>query len=142
MMNRDMTFRELQDEQKAWVEHNFPNRTAYQPLLGVCEEVGELCHAHLKQEQKIRGTWQEHQVAKIDAVGDILVYLADYCTANMIDLQSAVELTWQQVVKRDWQKDKLTGGQLSESVTSNIQTYENNQQYVDAYDNGDNRNGD
>ena len=74
---------QLQREVQAWTAKNFPNNKPYQPLLGVAEEVGELCHAHLKQEQGIRNTTQAN---KEDAVGDIIIYLADYCNRNNIHI--------------------------------------------------------
>lgn len=46
---------EFQNEVKAWTDKNFPDDHPHQPLLGIAEEVGELCHAHLKMEQGIRG---------------------------------------------------------------------------------------
>jgi NTP pyrophosphatase (non-canonical NTP hydrolase) len=39
---------------------------------------------------------------QVDAVGDIVIYLASYCTANHIDLDKAVSNTWAEVKKRDW----------------------------------------
>jgi NTP pyrophosphatase (non-canonical NTP hydrolase) len=105
-----ISLRQLQDEQRPWVDHNFPGREPFYPLLGAVEELGELCHAHLKGLQGIRGSTLEHHAAKIDAVGDAIIFLADYCTANDIDLQDAVESTWTKVKQRDWQKDKEKGG--------------------------------
>lgn len=105
-----LTFGQLQEDQKPWTNKNFPGRTPYQPLLGLAEEVGELAHAHLKSEQGIRGSAEKHHAAKVDAVGDIVIFLSDYCTLNGIDFQEAVETTWAQVQKRDWTKDKLAGG--------------------------------
>lgn len=103
------TLKQLQEEQKPWVIHNFPGRKPYYPLLGAVEELGELAHAHLKQEQGIRGTKAEHQEKKIDAVADVIIFLADYCTANDIDLHEAVEGTWEKVKKRDWKNDPVNG---------------------------------
>ncbi|HOD84842.1 MAG TPA: hypothetical protein PKG77_25785, partial [Phycisphaerae bacterium] len=111
-----LTLRRLQDELRAWVQHNFPAREPFYPLLGAMEELGELSHAHLKDLQAIRGTPEEHQAAKEDAVADIIIFLADYCTANGIDLQAAVEKTWAQVKLRDWQADKLGGQSTSQPV--------------------------
>ena len=96
---------ELQNEVGAWSRRNFPNNQPYHPLLGLQEEVGELAHAHLKAEQGIRGTDKEHHRAKIDAVGDILIYLCDYCERNCIALDTAVGMTWDKVSRRDWRKD-------------------------------------
>lgn len=94
-----LTFGELQAETKEWASRNFPNTKPYQPLLGIVEEVGELAHAHLKMEQGIRDVSDND---KVDAVGDIIVFLADYCNRNSIDLQYAIEKTWSEVRKRDW----------------------------------------
>jgi NTP pyrophosphatase (non-canonical NTP hydrolase) len=85
------------------MELNFPRQRDYQPLLGIMEEVGELAHAHLKNEQGIRRMDPDlAYVKKVDAVGDIIIYLCSYCTASGIDLASAVEKTWAEVEKRDW----------------------------------------
>lgn len=104
-----MTFTQLQLEVGEWSRRNFPNNQPHHPLLGAVEELGELSHAHLKMEQGIRGTYAEHQCAKLDAVGDIVVFLADYCERNEISLEHAVEVTWGGVKQRDWQKNKQDG---------------------------------
>lgn len=104
-------FRELQAESHEWRTRNFPE-TAHQSelqLLGVVEEVGELSHATLKAIQKIRGSEAEHRAAKMDAVGDIIVYLAGYCSAEDIDLQDCVETAWAEVKQRDWIKNPERG---------------------------------
>ena len=103
-----LTLRQLQEEMRPWVLHNFGKRPSYWPLLGAVEEIGELCHAHLKNEQKIR-TNEDHREQKLDAIGDILIYLADYCSAENIDLQQVLEDTWESVKLRDWKKNSQTG---------------------------------
>ena len=109
-----MDLRQLQIEQEPWVDHNFePGNTrnparAFKPLLGAVEEIGELAHAHLKSLQGIR-TDQDHTAKAKDAVGDVVIYLADYCTAMGYDFQECVEGTWNHVKTRDWQKDKVRG---------------------------------
>ena len=103
------TLRQLQEEQAPWVAHNFPGREPFYPLLGAVEELGELCHAHLKSLQGIRGTSEQHHADKIDAVADAIIFISDYCTANNIDLQSAVEETWAKVKLRDWKADPKNG---------------------------------
>jgi len=91
------------------VSANFEDSQKHHPLLGIAEEVGELCHAFLKAEQGIRGTPEEHREAMIDAVGDIMVYLADFCNRNNINLEVATADTWDKVSFRDWKKNALTG---------------------------------
>lgn len=109
------TFDDLQADVAVWSARNFPNNKPYHPLLGVSEEVGELCHAHLKDEQGIRGIHEVHRAAKIDAVGDIIIYLADYCARNGLDLGYAVGITWNKVCQRDWTQNKVTGRSPSET---------------------------
>lgn len=99
----------LQAEVAEWSARNFPGKLPHQPLLGLQEEVGELAHAHLKGEQGIRHSPLEIKAMKADAVGDIVIYLADYCEQNEIPLGAMVALTWSQVKERDWQKNKETG---------------------------------
>ena len=106
-----MNLTEFQQEVASWSKMNFPNGKKYQPLLGVGEEVGELMHAHLKHEQKIRGM-EDNKVAsaaKMDAIGDIVIYLADYCARNGLSLNTCVFKTWQDVKLRNWLVDKLEG---------------------------------
>jgi NTP pyrophosphatase (non-canonical NTP hydrolase) len=107
------TLKHLQREVAVWSHYNFPKGQPHQPLLGAAEEIGELCHAHLKDEQGIRGTHEEHLAAKIDAVADVIIYLADYCARNSIDLQKSAEETWIKVKRRDWRKDELNGRESS-----------------------------
>lgn len=103
------TIGEIQEDQREWVRHNFGDRPAWHPLLGVQEEVGELAHAFLKREQGIRGTKQEHDEAIRDAVADIVIFLMDFCSASGIDLEAQVAATWEQVRLRDWRKDPAGG---------------------------------
>lgn len=100
----DLTLRQLQEEQRAWVAHNFPGRESYEPLLGAVEELGELAHAHIKAKQGIR-SHENHDAATRDAVADVVIFLADYCTAKGIDFQAALEETWAVVKRRDWRAD-------------------------------------
>ena len=104
-----MNLSEIQKEQRPWVLHNFGGGRPMHSLLGVVEEVGELSHAHLKMEQGIRGTKEEHQAAIRDAVADIVIFLCDYCTEMGIDLGEQVEKTWAEVKKRDFKKYPKTG---------------------------------
>ena len=99
--------RTMQREQVAWVKHNFGEREAWQPLLGVAEEVGELSHAYLKRHQGIR-MQEGHDEAIVDAVADIVIFLSDFCSSEGIDLADAVELTWEKVRQRDWKADPGT----------------------------------
>jgi len=104
-----MDLLELQNEVKIWVDANFPKpHYPYRPLLGAVEELGELAHAFLKKDQGIR-TNENHELAITDAIGDIIIYLADFCNQTGRDFQYTVEQVWANVKQRDWQKNKQDG---------------------------------
>lgn len=111
-----MNLNDIQTNQKMWQLKNFPNAKNYQPLLGIVEEVGELSHSHLKMEQGIRGTKEEHKLKIKDAIGDIVIFLAGYCNINNINLDSCVEMAWEEVKKRDWGSNKNTGIKIDSEV--------------------------
>jgi len=99
----------LQTKKSFWEEHNFPLTKPYRPLLGVGEELGELFHAHLKSEEGIRGSYEEHQREKKDAIGDMIMYLIHYCNLNDLDLDECVQIAWDEIKQRDWIKYPLDG---------------------------------
>lgn len=71
-----LDWRGLVEERCRWVEYNFPNDIdPNSSTLGVIEELGELAHSHLKEEQSIRGTAEEHQQAAQDSIADLVIYL-------------------------------------------------------------------
>lgn len=108
---RNLTLRQLQFEVALWVNHNFPEQTGEQALLGVGEEVGELNHAHLKRIQGIRGDAAKHHAEAQDAVGDIVIFLAGYCKHEGYDFQDAVRDAWARAKARDWRADPERGGE-------------------------------
>lgn len=75
-------------------------RPSLPPLLGMIEEVGELVRASVYLDDK------EDQ---IDAVGDIVLYLMDYCNKVGIDFEDAVRTTAEKVHARDWVKNPVNG---------------------------------
>ncbi len=77
--------------------------------MGLVEEIGELHHHLLKQEQGIRGTWEEHEEAAQDAVGDTIMYALDLCEERGWDLQAIVEKTWAHISQWDWVTDPQRG---------------------------------
>jgi NTP pyrophosphatase (non-canonical NTP hydrolase) len=98
-----MDLGQLQEEHAQWLIHNFPAQQGHEPLLGAMEELGELAHTHLKYDQNIRGyTLDLYREKAADAVGDIVIYLASYCTANGFSLDDCVTWTWETVKSRDW----------------------------------------
>jgi NTP pyrophosphatase (non-canonical NTP hydrolase) len=84
MHNSDELLR-LQTEVGTWVEHNFGETLlpiedfhyTYQPLLGIVEEAGEFDKALFKE--------VVDRAEVEDAIGDTLIYIADYC--NCMDIK-------------------------------------------------------
>ena len=103
-----ITLRQLQSEQREWVDHNFPKRADYYHLLGVMEELGELAHARLKGLEKIRDNGNL-EMKEMDAIGDLVIFLMGYCNDRNFDLQDIVESTWENVKLRDWRKFPKNG---------------------------------
>ncbi len=68
------TLLDLQKELYFWQEYNFGEQSDRRMVLGICEESGELCHAHLKLEQGIRGNQDQLRAEAKDAIGDICIY--------------------------------------------------------------------
>jgi NTP pyrophosphatase (non-canonical NTP hydrolase) len=77
--------------------------------MGMSEELGELNHALLKQEQGIRGTPEEHEEAAKDALADLWIYSLDLCNRRGWDAAKILNMTWDQVVQRNWVKCPVTG---------------------------------
>ncbi len=88
---------------EVWNRRNFPDAQRWEPLVGIQEEVGELAHAFLKQHQGIR-VEQDHYGNMVDAIGDIFIFMANFCWQNGIDMEEAIYHTWMQVGQRDWTK--------------------------------------
>ena len=106
-----VSLREIQLQHGVWADTNFPQRddSVLCAVLGVSEEVGELCHAVLKQRQLIRGTHEEHDAAAKDAVGDIVLYLLHLCHLQGWDIEDIIEDTFAIVNARNW-VDNPEGG--------------------------------
>lgn len=99
----------LQAKLDAWAIENFgEGRPSYHPLLGAVEELGELAHAHLKQEQGIRVN-EDHEANARDAVGDVVMYLLDYCNTRGWSIAEIISEVEAEVFKRDWNSNKEDG---------------------------------
>ena len=105
-----LTLARLQDEHRAWSWHNFGAGDSRNAFMGIVEEIGELAHCDLKYRQGIRGiTMEEYHAKARDAVGDALIFLADYCNKTGLDMQACLETTWAEVRQRDWKKYPTDG---------------------------------
>lgn len=115
----------LQAEVAAWSERNFGDQPSVNPLLGIGEELGELTeeadhvsslililgrlhHAYLKRYQDIRSN-ENHSAAIRDAVGDIIIYLLDFCHRENVSLERCLIDAWNEVKQRDWRKNTFHG---------------------------------
>jgi len=97
-------FERLQNEVGEWsVEQFGESQPDLYPLLGVSEEYGELVHSVLKRKQGIRLEDDDvGESAEIDAVGDMIVYLADFCERRGLDLSTCIDEAWGEVSARNW----------------------------------------
>jgi NTP pyrophosphatase (non-canonical NTP hydrolase) len=74
------------------------------------EIIGKLCHAQLKMEQGIRGDRIEHLKMLISLLQTIYSRLCTICWERNIDFDYCIEVTWNKVKNRDWNKNKINGG--------------------------------
>ena len=96
----------LQGEMAEWCRENFPDSDSAEQFLGIVEEVGELSHSILKRSQGIRGgeDWYDFREKARDAVGDIVIYLNNFCSMYGWSLEEIVSETWDKVKERNWKK--------------------------------------
>ncbi len=76
-------FKKLQNEVGEWSRENFGEQPDVNPFMGVAEEFGELVESVDLNSEPID--------EEIDSMGDILVYLADFCSIRGIDYQKAYD---------------------------------------------------
>jgi NTP pyrophosphatase (non-canonical NTP hydrolase) len=102
----------LQEAQLYWSIYNFPQTTVYEQFMGVVEEVGELSHVLLKRAQGIRQnthTEEEYKAKIADCVGDVCIFLMNFCSRNGLSLWDCIDKTWREVSKRNWRKYPYNG---------------------------------
>ena len=105
----EITLSQLQKERDEWVKRNFPEDQIEDSMFGAIEEIGELCHHHLKRKQGIRGQQSMHYSEMLDAVADCVIFLAGVASHLGVDYGELVSQTWADVKKRDWVKDPRGG---------------------------------
>lgn len=88
--------RQVQQDHDKWSRYNFPDAQPWEPLLGIVEEAGELAAA-----------LRIHELHKVDhvtdAVGDLVLFMADYCTKNNLSLSDC----WRWCADRHWDAQKV-----------------------------------
>jgi len=91
---------ELQRELFEWFINNFTKdkdnnnipipKLINQQVVGMIEEIGELAHSILKQEQGIRKN-ENHLEMISDAIGDIIIYSSNLCSLLAIKLDDVIK---------------------------------------------------
>lgn len=114
---------ELQTEIAAWELKNFGQQPYYRMFMGMVEENGELAHALLKAEQNIRGTTDEHEAKAKDAVGDLMIFCFNLCTARGWSLERILLDTWAEVSQRDWTVDAQNGSAQSVELKLDAESF-------------------
>jgi NTP pyrophosphatase (non-canonical NTP hydrolase) len=94
---------------KDWKLENFDEESITETTLGLAEETGELCRAVLKRYQGIRGDkeYWSHEIKK--EVADVVIKAHDVAAKEGFDLMVAVAERWDDVSRRDWRANPLTG---------------------------------
>lgn len=103
-------FNKLKKEVGEWSEENFPGQPVVNPFMGSSEEAGELAEC--------LDADSSPDDEELDAVGDILVYMADFCYKRDLDYQKCYEMSQDVNNKyedffREWVRSR---GQLTRSV--------------------------
>ena len=99
---------QLQDEARRWFNDNLatedPQKDKFCQALGVTEEAGEIAHMVRVDFQNIREGLDKPKVLDEieDGVGDIVFYAANLCSLYGIDMEQAIQKTFDKVLKRDW----------------------------------------
>jgi NTP pyrophosphatase (non-canonical NTP hydrolase) len=93
----------MQREHQQWRERNFPDQQPVQAILGMTEELGELCHAYLKHSQGIRDIDGDKMLDLIkDAHADLIIFSFGLASALGYDVGMVLQEVWDKVKKRDW----------------------------------------
>ena len=93
----------------AWREKNFPDSGAEEQFIGMVEELGEIAQAKLKLKQGIRGNAEDWKTKEKDAIGDLFIYMLNYCSCKKISIFECINLAWSEVKQRDWIKYPKNG---------------------------------
>jgi NTP pyrophosphatase (non-canonical NTP hydrolase) len=107
---------ELQGKWFLWKEKNFDETTGKGPewqALGMAEEVGEVCRIILKAQQKIRqytnGFDEKARKDLAKEIADVIIFSMQLCSIMGIDFGKTLFERSEEVMKRDWTKDKTNG---------------------------------
>lgn len=89
-----LTFDRWQERANVWVRRNFPNSGASEQFLGIVEEMGEYAVASAARYRAIQDgdddAKYDAEAELSDAIGDICIYLANYCNFRDIEISDWV----------------------------------------------------
>jgi NTP pyrophosphatase (non-canonical NTP hydrolase) len=105
----------LQLERKKIADKLDPNMSKGRDarLAKVMEEVGELARCHALMHDDPTVSMEELEDLRQDAVGDIVIALAGYCSASNISLDACVGRALE-TIKRRWEKQERLGRKVGE----------------------------
>lgn len=124
-------FEQLQDEVGEWSIDNFGDQPDHYPFMGTGEEAHELA-----DDVELEGSPSE---AELDAIGDILVYAADFCARRGLDYQAAYDAAQARTPIHDEFFREWVGarGQLERSLLKRAQGIDDSEKYADGERVGD-----
>jgi NTP pyrophosphatase (non-canonical NTP hydrolase) len=108
----ESTLARVQRESGEWRRAAYPD-TATGPLqaLGMAEEVGEVCHAVLKNVQQIRGYDTEKTRAEVgDGLADVIIYACGVADYYGVDLDAELARVWNHVRDRNITQGSMGNG--------------------------------
>lgn len=119
-------FQTIQDEVYEWSRDNFGDQRAVLPFLGTGEEAGELA-----DDLNLESAPTEEE---LDAVGDVLVYAADFCARRGLEYQAAYDASLDMSPQhsdffREWTAAR---GQLERSILKRAQGIDDADKYEDG----------
>ena len=102
-----MSYAQVEMKIIQWAEARkiIPNSTSEVQLLKAISEMGELADATIKHDQE----------AIVDAVGDVMVCLINYCALQNINLVDCMEVAYDQIKNR--RGTLLPNGVLKKDIT-------------------------
>lgn len=120
-------FTQLQEEVGEWSQENFADQPDHYPFMGTGEEAHELA-----DDVDLSSPPSE---AELDAIGDVLVYAADFCARRELDYQAAYERALERKPKhednffREWTGAR---GQVERSILKRAQGIDSSEKYSDG----------
>jgi NTP pyrophosphatase (non-canonical NTP hydrolase) len=108
------------DEIAEWCDRNFPNDDRACVILGLAEEVGELCRTQVKTEQGVRGTTEEWYNEALKELGDVFIKWVHVCTVFDVDPEEVVNDRWAIISQRDINHDPVTEPDAEETTEQDM----------------------